>query len=114
MTLHIYHHFPESGGDPLVRQLLREVRQLRKDLKLMDADLQAKLDTLNSEITDQTTVEQSAVTLITGLKSSLDAALANSNPADVIAAVQTISDHLQANTSDLAAAVAANTAQPAA
>jgi hypothetical protein len=65
----------------------------------------ATLDDVQTEVTAQTDVVASAVTLLGGLKTALDAAIASGNPA----AVQAISDALGANSAALAAAVTANT-----
>jgi len=65
----------------------------------------ATLDDVQTEVTAQTTVVASATTLLTGLKTALDAAIASGNPA----AVQAIADQLGTNTQALADSVAANT-----
>lgn len=62
-----------------------------------------QLDTLIAEVARNTTVEQSAIVLIQGLKAQLDAA--GTNPVKLKA----LSDSLAKNDDDLAAAVAANT-----
>ena len=56
-------------------------------------------------MTGQTTVVQSIVTLVTGLKTQLDAAIASGN----MAKVQQVADGLEANTSALANAVKTGT-----
>ena len=68
----------------------------------------ATLDDVQAAVTAQTDVVASATTLLTGLKTALDAAIASGNPAEV----QAISDALGANSAALAAAVAANTPAP--
>lgn len=62
------------------------------------AELKAKVDA-------ETTVVQSAVTLLSSLAQSLKDAIAANDPA----AIQAIADELDTNTASLAAAVAANT-----
>jgi chemotaxis protein histidine kinase CheA len=75
----------------------------------MDEILQ-QLNDLQAKVTNEETVEASAVTLLQGLKSSLDAALATQGDADAIkAAVQAISDKIGTDTDTLSAAVAENT-----
>ena len=63
------------------------------------------LDDLILDVTAQTTVVQSVLTLINGLKTQLDAAVASGN----MAKVQQIADALEANTATLANGVTANT-----
>lgn len=71
--------------------------------------IMALLDTLTAEVARNTTVEQSAITLLQGLKAQLDAA--GTDPV----ALKALSDQLGTNDDALAAAVAANTpAAPAA
>jgi ATP/maltotriose-dependent transcriptional regulator MalT len=70
----------------------------------------AALDNLAAQVAANNDVVQSAVTLLSTLKSELDAALAS----DDTAALQALSDQLGTETSALASAVAANTpAEPA-
>lgn len=63
------------------------------------------LETLQAAVAKDTTVEQSAITFMGGLKTQLDAAIASNDPA----ALQTLSDQLGSNADALAAAIIANT-----
>jgi len=63
------------------------------------------LDDLIDDVTGQTTVVQSIVTLVTGLKTQLDAAIASGN----MAKVQQVADAIEANTAALASAVTSGT-----
>ena len=74
--------------------------QQREEMELMTlAELKAKVEAT-------TTIEESAVALLTGLAQQLKDALANgADPA----AIQAIADELDAGTNDLAAAISANT-----
>ncbi len=63
------------------------------------------LDNLKAEVAAQTTVIDSAVTLIKGFDSRLADAIAAGDPA----VVQALSDQIHAETTALADAVAANT-----
>jgi len=63
------------------------------------------LDDVIDDVTAQTTVVQSIVTLIAGLKTQLDAAIASGN----MAKVQQVADAIEANTSALASAVTSGT-----
>jgi len=66
------------------------------------------LDDVLADVTAQTTVVQSVLTLIEGLKQQLADALASGDPAKV----QAVLDGLEANTASLSAAVTANTPAP--
>ena len=67
------------------------------------------LDDLKTEVEQVKTVEQSAVTLLQGLKAQLDAAIASGDPA----ALEALSADLKNSADALAAAVVANTPIPA-
>lgn len=64
-----------------------------------------ELDDLKAAVAKDTEVDQSAITLLGGLKQKLDDAIASGNPADLKA----LSDQLGANAQALADAVVANT-----
>ena len=70
-----------------------------------EGTIMAAIDDLKAEVARNTTVEQSALTLITGLSSQLAAAIASGD----MGQVQAVADTLKANDDQLAAAVAANT-----
>lgn len=71
--------------------------------------MSVQLDALTAQVAQNTTVIESAITLIQGLKTALDDAIASGDPA----ALQALSDALAAEDQKLADAVAANTpAQP--
>lgn len=70
------------------------------------------LDALNAKVTELETVEQSAITLLQGLKAALDAALALGDPAAIVAAVQDVANKIGTDTQALADAVIANTPAP--
>ena len=63
------------------------------------------LDDLKAQVTAQTTVISSTVTLLTQLKTLLDAAIASGN----MAKIQEISDAIGVNNQALADAIVANT-----
>lgn len=63
------------------------------------------LDDVLADVTAETTVTQSAITLLQQIKAALDAAIASGD----VTKIQAISDQLEANTAALAAAVTANT-----
>lgn len=64
-----------------------------------------ELDNLKASVAKAVTVEESAKTLIVGLKTQLDAAIASGNPADL----QALSDSLGTESDSLAASITANT-----
>lgn len=65
----------------------------------------AEFDELKAQVEADVVVESSAATLLTGLKTRLDAAIAANDPA----ALKALSDELGASKDALAAAVVANT-----
>ena len=67
-----------------------------------------ELDNLTAEVAQVVTVEQSAITLLEGLKAKLDAAIAAAAAGDT-GALPALSASLEASKSALAAAVVANT-----
>lgn len=100
LTLPIAVHFV---GEQQVYNLLNQV--LTSIGTIMSA-----LDTLKTEVAQNTEVIASAVTLINGLKAKLDAAIASGDPAQL----EALSASLDSSSNALAAAVATNTpADPA-
>lgn len=93
VEIHIHHH------DLRAAEILSALGVLIQKV----SEMSAELDALSAEVTNATTVEQSAITLIQGLKAQLDAA--GTDPV----ALKALSDSLGASDSALAAAVAANT-----
>jgi len=67
--------------------------------------MSAQMDALITAVSRNNTVVESAITLLDGLKTALDQAIASGDPA----AIQAVSDSLTAESDKLAAAVAANT-----
>src|SRR5690348_13468413 len=82
-----------------VLALLGETSKQRGDIMTTLADIKAKVEA-------ETTVEQSAITLMGGLSQQLKDAIANGADPAVL---QSIADELDANNASLAAAVSANT-----
>lgn len=71
--------------------------------------MSAQLDALTAQVQQNTTVIDSAMTLIAGLKTELDKAIAAQAGGDDGAALQALSASLAASDQALAAAVTANT-----
>jgi len=106
----------------LLQRILTEVLGLRSDVnKLLTRENSMAIDVsaLLAEVAKETTVEQSAVTLINkiaanqaDLSKQLAAAIAADDPAAMAAVQKAIDDsvaQLQANDTELAASVTANT-----
>ena len=99
MDIHIFLH-DESHAAPGVsaRSILDLI--LKKVNSMSD-----ELSALQASVAKNTTVTQSAITLIQGIKTALDAAIASGDPA----ALTALSASLDADDTALAAAVSANT-----
>lgn len=71
---------------------------------------------VTADVTQATTVQRSAIVLINGIAGRIDAAvkeaLANGATAEELVPLSTLSDELEAATTELAAAVEANTPKP--
>jgi hypothetical protein len=93
-----------NGADrePDLRDLIYLLHKVLQNQEI----ILAQIDDLKAAVANDTTVEQSAITLLQGLSTQLSAALAGANSS---ADVQAVIDSINANASTLAAAVAANT-----
>ncbi len=103
----------------LLASLLQNLFQffvLKQKVLTMSAELDAKIAALQASVTNDTAVEQSAITLLAGLKTQLDAAIAAAAAAGATPAeLQSLTDlsaSIDSNATALAAAVAANTPVP--
>ena len=85
----------------------REIRRKLDQILRGQQEIMADLTTLTADVAAETTVNQSAIALLQGLKAALDAA--GTDPV----ALAALSTQLETNTSALAAAVTANTLPPA-
>ncbi len=90
---HIYVHFDNES------EIFKQLSLILKNQTKMATDLSA----LQAAVEKDTAVDQSAITLLQGLKAALDAA--GTDPV----ALKALSDQLGSNSDALAAAVAANT-----
>ena len=97
MRIDVYHHFQHAGLNPFT-QILTEILKMS-----------AQLDALTAAVAANTTVTESAITLLTGLHTKLLELLANG--IDPVA-VQQLADDLSAETQKLADAITANTPTP--
>ena len=95
VTIHFYNHNAPNLMQAVIQQ----------GEKIMSA-----LSNLTAQVSAARTVNESAITLLNGLKQKLDEAIASGDPAQI----QTLADSLGTDTSALSAAVTANTpADPA-
>jgi hypothetical protein len=98
----------QGGSLTELGKKLDQVLEMLTILQKGEQTIMADLNTLTDDVTQNTSVVKSAEALLTGLKTQLDAAIAanaNGDPTKLAA----LSAQLEANTSELAAAVAANT-----
>jgi len=72
----------------------------------------ATIDQVLQDVTDESTLEDSIITLLQAIKAQLDAALANTTiPKDVQDKIDAVFTQLEANKVKVAAAITANTPQ---
>lgn len=101
LDVHVYFHTDDTASD--IRNLLREINERTKRMS-------AELDALTAAVEENSTIDQSAITLINGIAAQLAELAANATElAGLKAAVQAKADALHASSEALAAAVAANT-----
>lgn len=93
----------------ILRSLTQAVRALEAQVLTMNADLQAKFDDLEAKVTAETTVEQSAVSLLRGLSAQIAELKTGVTDPAVLARIDALSAAVAATTTDLSNAVAANT-----
>ena len=99
--------------DPRVQAQLDRIENLLKGIYTMANALDTDIASLQAEVTAETAVEQSAITLIDGIAAQIAAAVAASQAAGATAAelqaVTNLQAAIQASSTALAAAVTANT-----
>lgn len=101
IDLHVFMH-----NDPAEREQLDRIESALAQLTQRSIAMSAELDTLTAEVTENTTVVDSAIVLIGGLADQIRAL--STDPAALLALANT----LDSKTNELAAAVAANTPTP--
>jgi hypothetical protein len=90
--------------------ILEELILLRRDLRQMQQQINDAFTELNERVTNIESAEQAAETLLTTLNQQLQTALSSSSdPTEVVANIQAISDRLNTDAAGLAAAITANT-----
>lgn len=89
------------------------VRALQLQERTMDQKLQATIDSLTEKVAANTTVDQSVLTLVTGLKGQLDAAIQSAKDAGAsdaqLSALTDLGATIDSNSASLRDAVTANT-----
>ena len=83
----------------------KQLADILSELHLIRNTIMAALDDLQAAVAAESTIIDSAITLLNGLKTALDAAIASNNPAaltqlsaDITAKTKALSDALVANT----------------
>lgn len=114
IDVHIYISEPDKVDQVLqtvnaIQTQLGKVFQLTKQEATTLTELEDKVTALEQKVSAESDVITSSETLLNGLSQMLKDALAAGNPAAVVARLQAISDSVDAKTSELAAAVTANT-----
>lgn len=89
-------------------RLEKSMHFIHKELKTMNAQVDQNFLNLQTSVTNETTVEASAITLLNGLSAQLAAAIAAANNGDS-AALPALQAQVDQSSAALAAAVAANT-----
>jgi hypothetical protein len=120
LTIHVHHHIEfDERRSPLTEVLaaLGEIKSVlltsfAKETR-MNADVEARLATLTTNVANLTAVDTSAKALIDGfsaqLQAAIDAAKASGVDAAELASFDDLNAALSAKTAELAASVAANT-----
>ena len=100
--VHIFLHVDSTASDGTVRQLLTQL--IAGQEKIM-----ASLDETLAAVQAESTVDDSIIALLTGIKAQLDAALAGGLTPEAQAKVDAIFAAAQANSQKVSDAVTANT-----
>lgn len=101
-------YFPDAQQGSEILKSLSEVKAALTTLNQRSLQMSQELDQLEQEVSRNTEVDQSAITLLTGLAAQIEAL--KTDPVKL----QALADSLRGSSDALAAAVVANTpAQPA-
>ncbi len=106
--VHVYFH---SAYEDEVDEKLNSVLHLLKEIQRKEVIMMATLDEALAKVTEQTTVDQSLITLTGQIKTMLDAALAGALSPAQQAKVDAIFSGVQNNMSAVSKAVLDNTPQ---
>ena len=95
---HVYHHY-----DSDVAYILNEILQVVNEIREKGGITIMKLEDLEKQVTDNTTIEQSAIVLIQGIAAQLNEVATDPGK------VQALADQLKNSAANLAACIQANT-----
>ncbi len=114
ITVHVYlHDSSQPAFEKRVLEVLNTIATRVTAIQVqeirMNADTQAALDKLNATVTEQTTVEASIETLLTGLSEQISALKNDQTDPAVIDAINAAAAIVSANNAKASAAVVANT-----
>lgn len=93
----------------LLTQILTQLRAMQAQELIMDKATQDSIDKLNAAVADQTTIEASVETLLTGMAAQIAALKTGVSDPAVIAAIDAASAIVVADNAKTAAALVANT-----
>lgn len=101
-----HHPDPAQGPFDLFLLIARELNQINRNLET----IMATIDQLVTDVNEESTLEESVITLLNGIKQQLTEALSGANlPPAVQAKVDAAFSQLEANKAKLADALTANT-----
>ncbi len=109
LDIHLYHHILRDEDEGRLARIEELLTALIKQGSDNMATVQEAMDALTAEVARNTTVDESAITLINGLADQLAALLAAGDPAVLVSGIETIVAKLKGDSDALAAAVVANT-----
>ncbi len=105
----VYHHIDRSLTDEHYKQISHELHLILEEI----ANMSAELDRLTAAVNENTTVDESIITLVAGLAQQLrDLAAGATELADLKAGVTAMAADLEAANQKVADAVSANTPTP--
>ena len=100
MRIDVYHH---TINEHLINFKLDRILRVLKDIQLKEEQMSVELDALTIQVTENTNLEQSAITLIEGIAAQLIAI--KDDPVKIAA----LATSLKTSADNLAAAIVANT-----
>ena len=101
LKIRVDHYFHQDGAENHWQHVLQMLHTINE----RTATMAGELDQLKAAVEAENTVIASAISLLQGLKSALDAAIAANNPQALV----DLSNEIGAKTAELSAAVTANT-----
>jgi hypothetical protein len=101
-------HVHDHETHELLRCIIAELRGLKKEVRLMSAQLDQAFTDLDTAVSAQTDAEQSAITLLNRI-AQLIADASSGGDAATVARLTALKDKIAGDAASLAAAVVANT-----